>query len=169
MVHNEKFALYGFEIEIPSDWRVEVNPKSTRTKGDTVFQSPKGNRVFVSWGPLEEATRRFKSLEEQRDSSLDQVKKGSDVKSLAVSDLKEVQVFGHRALIAHVSAQIRSGTLGRNITSRDIWSIHFYCPNISRYYVLFSMERDHEEFEDMGQVFNSFAKSMVCHPRIDNA
>ncbi|MGI0091837.1 MAG: hypothetical protein ACREBS_09015 [Nitrososphaerales archaeon] len=169
MTNSEKFALYGFEIEIPSDWRVEVNPKSTRVKGDAAFQSQKGNRVFVSWGPLEEATRRFKTLEAHRDSSLDQVKKGSDVKSLDVSDLKEVQVCTHRALMTHVSAQIRSGMMGRNTSRRDIWSIHFYCPNISRYYVMFSMERDAEEFEDMGQVFSSFAKTMVCHPKIEIA
>ena len=83
-METEKFALYGFEIMIPTDWGVELNPKSTRKKGDVAFQSQKGNRVFVSWGSLDEA-KRFKTLEEHRDGSLNQVKKGRDVKSLDVS------------------------------------------------------------------------------------
>lgn len=159
---SEKFAIYGFEIAIPSDWRVELNPKCTRDKGDVAFQSKKGNRVFVSWGPLEEA-KRFKTLEEHRDSSLNQVKKGSDVKTVDVSDLKETNICGHRALVSHISALIRSGAMGRNTTSRDIWSVHFHCPNTSRYYVIFSMERDSSEFEDMGPVLESFVNTMVCH------
>lgn len=159
---NEKFAVYGFEIAIPSDWRVELNPKSTREKGDVAFQSNKGNRVFVSWGPLVEA-QRFKTLEEHRDSSLNQVKKGSDVKTVDVSDLKETSICGHRALVSHISALIRSGVMGRNTASRDIWSVHFHCPKALRYYVIFSMERDSSEFEDMGPVLESFVSTMVCH------
>jgi hypothetical protein len=162
-MNSEKFALYGFELMIPQDWSVEINPKSSRQKGDVAFQSQKGNRVFVSWGSLDEA-KRFKTLEEHRDSSLNQVKKGSDVRSADVSDLRETQICGHRALISHVSAEVRTGMMGRGIAGRDIWSIHFHCPNVSRYYVLFSMERDPAEFEDMGAVFESFVKSMVCHP-----
>ncbi len=162
-MRDEKFALYGFELMIPSDWSIELNPKSSRKKGDVAFQSQKGNRVFVSWGSLEDA-KQFKTLEEHRDGSLKQVKKGSDVKSFAVSDLKETQIAGHRALVSHVSTEIRTGVMGRNVASRDIWSVHFHCTNLSRYYVLFSMERDPTEFEDMGPVFDAFAKTMVCHP-----
>jgi hypothetical protein len=162
-MQTEKFSLYGFEVMIPTDWQVELNPKSSRIKGDVAFKSQKGNRVFVSWGSLEEA-KRFKTLEEHRDRSLKQVKKGSDVKSADVSDLRETQICGHRALVSHVSAEIRIGMMGRSTVGRDIWSIHLHCPNTSRYYVLFSMERNPAEFEDMSAVFDSFAKTMVCHP-----
>lgn len=162
---TEKFSLYGFEIMIPTDWHVELNPKSTRVKGDVAFQSIKGNRVFVSWGSLEDA-KKFKTLEEHRDASLNQVKKGSDVKSAEVSDLREIQIGGHRALVSHLSAEVRMGMMGRSIVGRDIWSIHLHCPNTSRYYVLFSMERNSQEFEDMSHVFDSFARTMVCHPAL---
>ena len=162
-MQNERFALYGFEIKIPAGWRVELNPKSSREKGDVAFQSAKGNRVFVSWGPLSEA-KRFKNLEEHRDNSIEQVKKGSDVKSVCVSALKETTVSGHRALVSHVSATIRTGMIGRSVAGRDVWSVHFHCPNLSRYYVMFSMERDKTEFEDMGPVFESFVETMICHP-----
>lgn len=160
---QEKFALYGFEVKLPSDWRIEMNQKTTREHGDVVFQSPKGNRVFVSWGPLSKAER-FKTLEEHRDNSINQLKKGSEIKSLNVSDMKEMQIMGHRALVSHVTTEVRAGMMGRNVASREIWSVHFHCPDLSRYYVMFSMERDHGEFEDLGAVFETFVESASCHP-----
>ena len=162
-MENEKFALYGFEVEIPSSWRVEFNPKGTRERGDVVFQTQKGNRYFISWGKLEDATKRFKNLEEHRDSSVTQVRKGTDVKNLKVTDQKEIQICGHRALISRVSAQVQSGMMSRNVTVRSFWSMHLHCSNSSRYYVVFDTERDPEEFQDMGKVFDSFARSLVCH------
>lgn len=166
IVETEKFALYGFEVEIPVDWRVEFNPKSTREKGDVVFQTQKGNRFFVSWGKLEDASKRFKTLEEHRDSSIEQVRKGTDVKTMKVTDFKEVQICGHRALISHVSAQVQTGMMSRKLTERNFWAMHLHCPSMSRYYVLFDTERDPEEFEDIGQVFDAFARSVVCHKQI---
>lgn len=162
-MNKEKFALYGFEVEIPSDWRVEVNPKSARSKGDVVFQTEKGNRFFVSWGPLEDATKRFKTLEELRENSFDQVRKGSDVKYVNVSDLNEIEICGHRALTARLRAEVRGGMMSRRSAVRNILSAHFHCPDLSRYYVVYSMERDTDEYEDMTKVFDSFAKSIVCH------
>lgn len=161
-MNQERFALYGLEIMMPSDWRVELNQKATRESADIVFQSQKGNRVFVSWGPLSKAGR-FKTLEEHRDNSINQLRKGAEIKSLNVSDLKEMQIMGHRALVTHVTTEVRTSMLGRGTASREIWSVHFHCPELSRYYVMFSMERDHEEFGDMGAVFESFVESTSCH------
>jgi hypothetical protein len=49
---REVFAVYGFGLRIPNDWRVEFNPKGDRIKGDVAFHTPKKNRIFISWGPL---------------------------------------------------------------------------------------------------------------------
>jgi len=164
IVGKEKFALYGIELEIPGDWRVEFNPKGTRKKADVVFQSPEGNRFFVSWGPLSDAQRKFKTLEEHRDFGIQRVKKGPDVKSVEVSDLRELSVDGHRALLSHVDAKIQRGMMSRGFSRRDIWSIHFYCPEMSRYYVVYSMQRNADEFEDLSSIFRSLADGMKCHP-----
>ena len=164
IVGKEKFAVYGLELEIPSDWRVEFNPKGTRKKADVVFQSPQGNTFFVSWGPLSDAERKFKTLEEHRDFGIQRVKKGPDVRSIQVSDLKELQVDGHRALLSHVDAKLQRGMMGRGVSRRDIWSIHFYCPNTSRYYVVYSMQRDADEFDDLSSIFRDLAASIKCHP-----
>jgi len=163
-VGKEKFAVYGAEVEIPADWRVEFNPKGTRKKADVVFQSPHGNRFFVSWGPLEEAQKKFKTLEEHRDYGIKRIKKGPDVRSAEVSDLNELQIDGHRALMSHVNAKLQRGMMSRGVSSRDIWSIHFYCPQTSRYYVVYSMQRESDEFDDLSAIFRSLADSMKCHP-----
>ena len=164
MPGKEQFALYGMQVEIPNDWRVEFNPKGGRNKGDVVFHSPRGNRIFVSWGPLYDAMKRFKTLEEQRDSSISRVKKGPDVRSLSVSEMREDKIRGHRALVSHVSASVKAGFMARTAAEKDLWSIHFYCPNLSRYYVLYSLLRTPDEFENFGAIFNSVAKSLSCHP-----
>jgi hypothetical protein len=164
IVGKEKFAMYGLEVEIPADWRVEFNPKGNRKKGDVVFQSPKGNRFFVSWGPLEEAQKRFKTLEEHRDYGIKRVKKGPDVRSIDVTDLREIQITGHRALVSHVGAKLQRGMMSRGVSNRDIWSVHFHCPNSSRYYVIYSMQRDAQEYEDISAVFNNLISTVACHP-----
>jgi hypothetical protein len=163
-VGKEKFALYGIELEIPGDWRFEFNPKGSRKKADVVFQSPQGNRFFVSWGPLDEALKRFKTLEAHRDYGIQRVKKGPDVRSIEVSDLNELQIGGHRGLLSHVNAKIQRGMMSRGVSQRDIWSIHFHCPESSRYYVIYSMQRDADEFDDLSVIFRSLANSMRCHP-----
>lgn len=169
LMNTEKFAIYGFEIKIPSDWRVEINPKTTREHGDVAFHSKKGNRIFVSWGALEGATKRFKSLEAQRDSSIERIRKGPDVTGVEVSDLRETLIGGHRALISHVKASLKSGFMSKTVQQREVWSLHTHCPNISRFYVVYSMTRDPLEFENFPSVFNNVSGSLVCHTTSTNS
>jgi len=161
---KESFALYGFQVEIPDNWRVEVNQKSTRQKGDVAFQSQGGNRIFVSWGPLDQAMKRFKSLEEHRDNSVKQIKESPDVKTVGVQESTEVMIGDHRSLVTHVSASVKKGMMSKATNDRDMWSVHFYCPNTSRYYVMYNMIRDITEFPDFSLVFNTISRSMTCHP-----
>jgi len=163
-VGKEKFAVYGVELEIPADWRVEFNPKGTRRKADVVFQSPQGNRFFVSWGPLADAQKRFKTLEEHRDYTIQRVKKGPDVRSIDVSDQTQLQIDGHSAILSHVTAKLQRGMISRGVSQRQIWSILFYCQPTSRYYVVYCMQRDSDEFEDLSSVFRSIADGLKCHP-----
>lgn len=155
--------MYGFELKIPGDWRVEVNPKSTREKGDVAFHSKLGNRFFLTWGNLAVVEKRFNSLEEQRDKSIKQMKSGSDVKSVEVPDSHEEQIAGHKALFSHVRADVKAGMFSRVSSARDMWSVHLYCPDRSRYYVLYCLLRDPKEYEDFGGVFTSMARSFTCH------
>jgi hypothetical protein len=162
---KERFALYGIEVEIPGDWRVEFNPKGSRQRGDVVFQSPTTNRIFVSWGPLAEATKRFKTLEEHRDFNLTRVKKGQDVKTLEVSGSTETMINGHKGLLTHLTIQVRQGMMGRATAQRDLWSLHFHCSDLGRYYVVYSMLRNDEGSEELDRAFKSVTQTMSCHPK----
>jgi hypothetical protein len=160
---SEKFALYGFQLDIPDNWRIEVNPKSTRQKGDVAFHSPKGNRFFVSWGKLEDASKRFRTLEEHRDRNLKQIKKGQDVRSVDVGQSYETQLSGHKALFTEVRAEVKQGMFGRATYVREMWSVHLYCENRARYFVIYCLLRDPAEYDDYSKVFKSMATSLVCH------
>jgi hypothetical protein len=163
-VPREPFAMYGFSLEIQSDWRVEMNPKVTRKKGDVAFHSKMGNRLFVSWGPLDDATKRFKTLEEHRDWNIEQIRKMPSVSNFEVTNQTESLLNGHRALFAHVVAGIKKGFGGKSIVKEDMWSVRFYCPNLSRYYVMYTQLKDALEFKDYGTIFNEVAASFRCHP-----
>ncbi len=163
MSQQEKFAMYGFEVTIPSNWRVEVNPKSTREKGDVAFHSKLGNRFFVTWGNLANVEGRFKSLEEHRDKNINQIRSGPDVKDVNVADSHEEQLLGHRALFSHVTADVKGGMFSRASFEREMWSIHLYCPDRSRYYVVYCLLRDPKEYDDFAGVFTSMGRSLICH------
>jgi hypothetical protein len=162
---SETFAIYGFEIKIPGDWRVEVNPKDTRNKGDVVFHSPKINRFYVSWGPLSEATKQFKSLEDHRDFSVANMKKSREVQSLSITGSRESEIHGHKALMTRVDlAAGRISMFGKNRpVSRSTNSLHFYCPERGRYYIIYSLVNSPDEYPDFLDFFEKLAQSMVCH------
>ena len=58
--------------------------------------------------------------------------------------------------------------MSRRASERDMWSVHFYCPEQSRYYVLYSLLRDKEEYPDFSSVFSSLSKSMSCHQKLES-
>src|SRR3989442_6642503 len=73
---TEKFSAYGFQVEIPEDWRIEFNAKNSRQRGDVAFHSPKNNVFFVSWGKLEDAQRRVWTLGEVQGECIKRVRSG---------------------------------------------------------------------------------------------
>lgn len=164
---SEVFSVYGFRIRIPDDWRVEFNPKGNRVKGDVAFHSPKRNRIFLSWGPLEEATKRFRSIEEQRDWGVEQISKSRNIRKASVADSRTIQVSGHRALMTRVKASSGGGFLSSRQPDRTVSSMYLYCPNKSRYYILYSSLGHPEEYPDFPSLFDRVAQSMVCHTSSD--
>jgi hypothetical protein len=165
-VSSVLFAVYGFQVEVPENWRVEMNPKGSQKKGDVAFHSLKGNRFFISWGLLEDATKRFKSLDEQRDTSIKQVKRGPDVTKIDVGSQREEEVSGHRTLVTHVTATVKGGFLSRAVAEKDMWSAHLYCPEQGRFYVIYCLLRDKDEYGDIAPVFDKMIKSFSCHRTI---
>jgi hypothetical protein len=160
---SEIFALYGFKLKTLGDWEVELNPKGSRAKGDAVFHTPKGNKVYVSWGPLQEVTKRFKSIEEHRDWGMKALKKSREVQSVSVTEEEEAVVCGHRALVTRVTASVVSGFMMRKQADRSISSVYFYCPDKSKYFIIYSLLDFPDEYGGFQKKFDSTFRSFTCH------
>ncbi len=159
---KESFAMYGLELAIFADWRVEMNPKNTREKADIAFHTPKGSRFFVSWGNLEDATKRFANLKEHRDASVKQLRTGQ-VTNVRVLDSRDDLINGHHALLSHIGAEVSAGMFSKKIQEKEIWSAHFYCPEKTRYYIIYCLLQDPSEYQNIGEIFAETVKSTVCH------
>ncbi len=162
---SEKFAAYGLQVEIPEDWRIEFNAKNTRQRGDVAFHSPRNNVFFVSWGKLEDAQKRFKSLEAHRDETIKRISRDPNMKSVEVVRSTKENVASHEGLFSQLVAQRRRGFMGRSEPKHEILSIHFYCPPTMRYYVAYWHLRFAEEYPDFGVRFTAIARTLACHPR----
>jgi hypothetical protein len=159
-----EFAVYGLSIQTPEDWRVELNPKSERIKGDVAFHTPDGSRFYISWGPLKDIVGKFNRLEEHRDFSINQVKRGRDVDSLTVSEMVEGQIMGHRSLSVRLVIRVRSGLMGRTASARIVCSTHFHCPNFSRYYVFYALSNAKGIQEpEFWNLYKRVSESIKCH------
>jgi hypothetical protein len=135
----DKFAIYGMELGYPNDWRVEMRGKSGKQKGDVIFQSPAGPRIFLSWGPLALVATRFPVLEKHADNSLANVKKMQNVKSLEIVDRRREKINGHDAVYTHAKVILVQRMMVRKYTSgRDIQSIHLHCHASNRYFVIYN-------------------------------
>ena len=142
---------------------VELNPKSDMARGDVAFHTTDKSKYFVSWGPLQEAQNKFKTLKEHRDYSLSRLK-SRDVDSLSVIKSLETTFRGHPAIFTSVSLILRTGMLGRNLVQRIICSIHLYCDNVHRYYVIYMISNWGESDADrISDYFDRVLKTFKCH------
>lgn len=160
----EKFAAYGFTLEIPESWRIEFNSKNTREKGDVAFHSPANNVFFLSWGNLEDAKRRFKTLEDHRDDGVRRIRRNPNIQKAEITISSRQDVSHHEGILSKVVAQKRPGFMSRREPAHDVWSVHFYCPEAGRYYVAYWNINAADEFQDPDSRFMSIVRSINCHP-----
>jgi len=165
MTLMERFSAYGLGVDIPDDWRIEFNPKSMREKGDVAFHSPHNNAFFVSWGKLDDAQRRFESLEQQRDESVKRVKSNPNVAMAKVELSSNEMINGHDGIVSKmVTQKRRGGMLSRSQDPpHDVWTAHLHCQQSSRYYVVYWDIRDSGEYPDVEERFRAIVRSFTCH------
>ncbi len=159
----ERFAVYGFHLDIPDDWRVEFNPKSNRSEGDVAFHSPKNNILFVSWGKLEDAKKRYASLEAHRDDTVKRIRKSPNITDAKLSKSERVVVSGHDGLRSEVTVQQTRGIIGRRQLAHDVMSVHFYCEETGRFYVVHWDITVADEYPDAAKTLSSLVASVACH------
>ena len=160
----ENFSIYGFSINYPKECRVEFNPKSRRESGDVVFHFPERNKIFLSWGDLEKATKRFQTIEAHAENSLETVKKTGNVRNFEKVSSDTVNVRSHKAAYNHVRLEEMTAGFftGGRAVPRDACSVHVHCPDSSRYFVIYALF-PHESVEKQEKAFMAVTKSLKCH------
>jgi hypothetical protein len=168
----ETFSVYKFSMNYPPICRVEFNPKTRREGGDIVFHFPDPDKpraptekVFLSWGALNKATKKFQTVDEQAEHSLKAVKKSSGVKSFEKVAQDTLEIGGHKAVYNRIRMEeVRGGFFpGRGGgVKREALSLHLHCEKSSRYFVIYAMLTPNAP-EDFGDLFMTMAKSFHCH------
>jgi hypothetical protein len=166
----ETFAVYRFSVYYPTVCRVEFNPKSRREAGDIVFHFPDREKLFLSWGKLEDAQKRFPTVEDQAEHSLETIQKSRQVKGFEKVKQDVLTINSHKAIYSRVKVgEIPAGLfLGkRTAIQRETLSLHLHCEPLSRYFVLYAMTSPNapEDFEDL---FLTMARSFKCHRELQN-
>jgi len=157
----ERFEAYGFGTDYPSDWVIELNPKSRRALGDLALKYPGGDKLFLSWGELEKV-KKLNGVEAHADYSVDRIKgRGGKIVDLRKDS---VVVNGHRSASRDVDIEtLRRGRFMSTYKVRQhVRSLHVHCDVTGRYFVIYgSISPDRAE--EQSEVFSKVVKTFVCH------
>jgi hypothetical protein len=152
-------------MRYPLNWNVELDPKSDRNKGNVAFKSPDKTNILVSWGPLEEAKKKYSSPEKFAMDAVNRIKEDRQVKRVELVQTELEEINSHEANFTHIKIikLDRSLLFSKAKTSElEVRSLHFYCGHSKRYFVVYGMvtpdkSAQHEE------IFKNMLKSFKCH------
>jgi hypothetical protein len=160
----ELLAMYGFSAKYPDNARLELNPKARREKGDVVFHLEEGYKVFLSWGSLEEARKRYATAAAQASASIERSVKSTRAKLDGTPETKSLKIQSHDATYTHARMSVERGgfPFGSRRVTQDSYSLHLQCDDSGRYYVVYAFARP-ETSEQIGEVFEPIMLSLKCH------
>jgi len=160
----ELLAMYGFSAKYPDNARLELNPKARREKGDVVFHLEEGFKVFLSWGRLEEARKRYATAAAQASASIERSVKSTRAKLDGTPETKSLKIQGHDAAYTHARMSVERGgfPFGSRRVTQDSHSLHLQCDDSGRYYVVYAFARP-ETSEQVGKIFEPIMLSLKCH------
>ena len=163
-MQHDCLSIYGFGVDYPKDWRVELKPESDRNRGNLVFHSPTRDNMFVSWEILERVKKRYTSLAEQVNDVLENIKKSRGVKSVEVMERKELEINGHTGVFTHLKVtSIQGFFLKKRVILQEIWSLHVYCEQTARFFALYGSSSSDERSLEQADTFKHMQKTFRCH------
>jgi len=166
MSQYEPFCTYGFCTVYPITCKIEFNPKSDRNEGDVVFKSPEKVNIFLSWGPLVKAKKRYSSLEKHANDSIQRIKKNQWVKEIELVQRKIIEVSAHEAIFSHVKVILSRPNLlpftKAKTYETEVRCLHLYCNPSRRYFVLYG-EIAPEKTTEHSETFEKMIHSFTCH------
>jgi len=160
----EIVALYGFSANYPNNARLEFNPKSRREKGDLVFHTADGFKIFLSWGNLADARKRYATAAEQASDSIKRSLNSSRAKLDGSPETRSMKIMNHDAAFTHVRMFVdRGGFLfGSKRVIQEAYSIHLHCGESKRFYVIYAFGRP-DISEELGKTIEPIVSSLKCH------
>jgi hypothetical protein len=160
----ELVALYGFSAKCPKTARLEFNPKSRREKGDLVFHFDQGVKIFVSWGRLEDARKRYPTAAAQASDSIKRSIKSTQAKLDGTPETKNLNINGHDAVYTRARMLVNRGAFpfGSRPVAQDAYAMHVQCEDSERYYVVYAFARP-EVTEQVAKIFEPIMSSLKCH------
>ena len=96
-----------FSMDYPEVCTIEFNPKSMKQRGDVVFHFPDREKMFVSWGKLDVAQKKFATVEEQAEKSLKAASKSAQTKTMERVKQDSMKINSHKAVYNHVRMERR--------------------------------------------------------------
>lgn len=167
MSECDTLCMYGFRALYPSNWKIELDPESERSKGNVAFKSPDKERIFISWGQLEEVKKIFPSVDDFVKDSINRIKTKQGVKTAELIQTRSLQINSHEAEFIHLKAIISSGrsltsALRTKIIEQEMRSLSLYCGDSERYFVIFETTTPEKSSEHSG-IFEDIIQSFTCH------
>jgi hypothetical protein len=160
----ELLSVYGFSASYPDTARLEFNPKSRREKGDLAFHTNGGFKIFLSWGSLADAKKRYATAAEQAADSIKRSLKGSSAKLDGTPETRSMKILGHDAAYSHARMLVESRgfPFGGGRMIRDTYAMHLHCDKSARYYVVYGFGRESES-EELRRSIEPIMSSLKCH------
>jgi hypothetical protein len=160
----EALAMYGFSVNYPNNARLELNPKTRREKGDIVLHLEEGFKVFLSWGSLEDARKRYATAAAQASASIERSVKSTRAKLDGTPETRNLKIQGHDATYTHARMFVERGgfPFGSRRVTQDSHSMHLQCDESGRYYVVYAFARP-ETSEQVGKIVEPIMLSLKCH------
>jgi hypothetical protein len=159
----DRFSLYGVSIDHPVTWKVMMDSRTERTNGTIAFQSPDKVTVFLAWGPLEEAKKKYSSPKEQAEEDLIGMEKRRRVKKVKIIETKQVKINRHEATFEHIEVTYsRSNVISFRTYQEELHSLYLHCSPSKKYFVIYVRTKP-EVSPEYGGILEKMSKSLKCH------
>jgi len=158
----ELFTMYGFSINYPDTWEVELNPKSDRNAGDVVFKTIR-HRIFLSWGPLEPAQKKYGSLDRHADAAIQKVRKGGDVRNLQTLERRDTSVNGHKAVLNRFRVTLGVSFFAMRTAYRELSWVILHCEKTGKFFVLYESVTESYSATEQELILGQMKDSFKCH------
>lgn len=131
-----KFAIYDFEMNIPSDWSVNLDRRSKYGSGNTAITTTNRGNMQMLWDNLDKYKEKYPSVEAYIDSYFERMQRNKSVKNFETSKGMLRSEEEHNVLPHEFSYTIRN-TFGRT-ASRKVRGVLIYDNHSNRFAILYN-------------------------------